>query len=542
MNHSSESVYSRSRTSIDSAPLSTSSLPKSDKSHSSSASDTNNNLLLRMDSSFQHFQDMIEEAKTLNEKYLNLNKQTSEERNKGISVENAGEKKYSMDGELADLKTSSSHSTYEFPEDNLSALMEKTGIDSMPAVDNADQMKTAKERREETQRLSSITDDPDSFYVSGHAVSSSAGDFDPYNAQHNDSDIVVISPHMRPLVSGEGENLTLGLDLPYLMESDPKENEPLSFEMNPHASTRALSIIPEESVISDDQLSEGVLEDDDHDTNVLSTSDSRHDFPEVSGTMADVDSVMESEQFTQNVSGGERNFYIYSKLVNLVEDGAYNSSQFRALAANEDDKYSFQETSNNLPAPSLIRIKQTREESLSPKVDWSPFESLRFQNTSLNESVAISKPSDVLKLQTARAASSVDSSDSSRQACEADVSGLSRLSISQEDSPTEAGGLSLQEAFKRNQQRFIENSKRRARAAKESRFQNPRPAAFGKPIKKSGKNRSEVSSGDSDGRSISQASSAKEPSSEDVLGSKSSGKSPCIGISRCTTWANVVPG
>ena len=531
MNRSSESVDDKSRTSFDSAPLSTSSVPKSDKSHSSSASDTNNNLLLRMESSFQHFQDMIEEAKTLNEKYLNPNKQTSEGLNEGISVGNLGETKYAMDGELADLKTSSSDSTYMFPEDNLSALTEKTGID------NARQLKTAKERLQEIQRLSSITDNPDSSYVSG-PVSSSSRDFDPYNAQHNDFDIVVSSSHFRPLVSRKGESLTLEPDLPYLIESDSKENEPLYFGMNPDASTRALSIIPEESVIiSDDQLSEGVLEDDDHDTNVFNTSDSRRDFPKVPGTMVGVNSAMESEQFTQNVSGGERNIDIYST-VNLVEDGVYNSSQFKALTAHEDDKDSFQETLNNRPPPSLTKIKRTEEESPSPKVDrdvsvnWSPFESPRFQNTSLNESVAFSKPSDVPKLQTARSTSPVNSSDSSRRACETDVSGLSRFSISQEDSPTEASGLSLQEAFKRNQARFIENSKRRVHAAKESRFQNPKPAAFEKPVKKSGQNRSEVSSGDNGRCSISQASSAKGLSPEDDLGSKSSGKSFCIGISR----------
>ncbi|XP_028403381.1 centrosomal protein of 295 kDa-like [Dendronephthya gigantea] len=420
-NRSSERSSLKSGSSIDSGPL-TSSLPRSmDKNIStdSSASDSNNNLLQRMESSFQKFQEMIDEAKTLNEKYLY-----------GAThpVNVAVEKRGSLE---AILTTDKSESDTKPKWDEYRSDEKETGYSfrSVHAVNDAfdDELASGHGRYKEDDGL--LKDIHESQKENLKST--------------NINELNRTVEFSSPLTSNQ-ENLTdFGVQLsPNIMLG--KEHELLQ------SSPRALSVIPEETRVSEDDLSEGVLEEDDKNSERPS-SPSIHlsdFFRRGDEEFAGIRSLMDSPDM-QSFRSQDRGDH---------SEPSYRSPNYvprRSYSLTPDGSGERQQT----PKPDPTDLVKHKPDLSTKNV---------FPVGVITSAEASNKFGSHVNLPLTKRRSSDEPSNTSVPSDDVILSGLSSLSLSQTDQST--SGLSLQDAFRKSRPEFFRHSEERALRVKEARY------------------------------------------------------------------------
>lgn len=548
MNRSSGTVSTKSKNSLDSGPLSLSSLAKSDKTLSSSDSDANNNLLVRMNSSFQHFEDMIEEAKMLSEKYLRISKQAEEDPKKRSFKSVAG-KEDSAEGELADLTKIVSDSFHQHQQQVLSDIRREARGNkdnfSRRLIEDDErtpiEVNTAKRRSEDFYKLLETIDDPYRSTLCDSApdcILRVGNDVDVDNIQDENVEDVFSSPEHRPFTTRNDGNLVLTTETHFM---DCREENVRSYE-----TSRTLSVIPEETLTNDDDLSEGIIEDDEDNPDKLNSPEHRQQDFYKPLEMVNNDDATGNGHPTPDVLHSQKDNDVYDFPDEGSED-AFNFPEHGTLTSQDKDNplqgSAYEKTesyvSENFPdngpvisIPCHLESHQTEEWCQSPEANpdlsenRSPFESYSLENDPLSKLMDTSESFAKLRLQTVPSThddkSFLEISESSGPAGDVVFPGHS---LSPADvSPRGNIGMSLQEAFQKNRPRFVENSKQRVRAAKEARFRQPRHRKFQNSTQRSRENRSRLDTENNEGR-ISQASSVKELKLEELGGTKRLSKS-----------------
>ena len=529
-NHSSERSSRKSGSSFDSGPLYISSLPKSaDKNIStgSSASDSNNNLLLqRMENSFQHFQEMIDEAKALNEKYLDETihpgKVNVEKRS---SLENIKKKDDAKEGDLDNIARSKEYRiTRQTDESSSGVLAESQGIsdnisDPM-AYDTGGKFREPvllidQGSHKEDQDLLEDVLGPNEENFKFTQMKDFARSEKSTISRENESRTVT-----SPMISNQ-EDLNLGVQSP--------ENEMLAVEheQSPSyygSSPRALSVIPEETRISDDDLSEGVLEDEDHNFGIPNKDEyNKHQVEELLSCVARTD-----DYFT-DIRHGDEEFHNYGEMRDFV--GSETRQSF-----SPPGNYTPQPTHTSLnyfpyrsheqtvtqPPITPPHSSDERRQSHAGKIQLSP-ERQSWGNLApggiITSAEASKKFGLHVDLPTTEKRSYNDHSSSSTSMNDVVLSGMSSLSLSQTDESS-TSGLSLQEAFRKSRPQFFKHSQERFLRAKEARYRHSPVTKKQDTADDSQDKTPEITKH----KTPETTSSISKPSSEKVAGKQSSGK------------------
>lgn len=532
-NRSSEPCSLKSGGSFGSGPLSLSSLPKSsDKniSSGSSASDSNNNLLLqRMESSFQHFQEMIDEAKVLNEKYVEETKLSRKvDLTKKGSLENT-EKDDTEEGYIDNIPRDNEYQISEKTNKTSSGHLTKGQGNSSdnianPAHDSDDEFGGPRILHQGSYQKNQdlLKDFPesnvDNFQSMRHFVHSEE------NAVPNQSESNKLTS---PLVSTQ-ENLNI------VTQSPGNDIFASKHELSPShyhgGSPRALSVIPEESRISDDELSEGMLESDDYQIEMpnMVVNDKHHE------------EKPELDYFTDIVRHGDEDFQKYEESRSFVDPGARRSfspsdhftQPLHTSPSNFQNLSPAEETFKRSPV--TPRISQDRRQSSEDNIQ-AAYDNQPWRNVAENQPWRNVAPSEIMSSAEAskkfglhvdlpETRSYHEPSSSSLSMNDVVFSGLSSLSLSQTDESS-TSGLSLQEAFRKRRPEFFKHSQERMLRSKQARHQSSPENKQGydaddNQIKTPEKNAHKPP--ETTNPSLSQ------PSSEEIAGKPSSGKSVFI--------------
>ena len=441
-NRSSKGSSLKSGSSIDSGPLSTSSLPKSgDKniSSSSSASDSNNNLLLqRMEHSFQHFQEMIDEAKALNEKYLD---ETKDSRNVGV-----GKRSFMKDDDVNDSEVENIPKNEEFrptrPSNDTSPshslLVENKGImDSISEPIASDIGDGSPKNITSDQGTSN-----DNQYISVDTPRDNEDNFEFIGIK----DFAYCEGGERLFISSmisNQENLNF----------QSPENEIFADQASP--SLRALSVIPEESHVSEDDLSEGILEDEDQNNDMPVYKEHQVPLSHVEQANIDLEGIIHDEDqeygdFVASVSQQP-----FNPLDHFTQQ-THTSLSYFPNRSPEQDLFK-QRTASHCSEPHEDQQHGPENESFKNIVPGSIM-------TSVEASVKFGLHVD---LPTAEKRTYNDTS-SDRSMNDVVFSGLSSLSLSRTDESS-SSSPSLQEAFRKSRPQFFKHSQERVMRLKEAR-------------------------------------------------------------------------
>ena len=529
-NRSSEPSSLKSGESFGSGPLSLSSLPKSpDKniSSGSSASDSNNNLLLqRMESSFQHFQEMIDEAKTLNEKYVEETKLSRKVNlTKKGSLENTEKDSDTEEGYIDNIPRDNEYQISEKKNKTSPGQLTKgqgNTNDSIatPAHDSDDEFDDPRILHQGSYQKNQdlLKDFPesnvDNFQSMRHFVRSEA------NAVPNESESRMLT---FPLVSTQ-ENLNIVTQSPGNDIFAPKHE--LSPSHYHGGSPRALSVIPEESRISDDELSEGMLESDDY----------QIEMPNMVVNGKDPEEKPELDYFTDIARHSGEDFQKYEESRSFVDPGARQSlspldhftQPLHTSRNNFQNLSSAEETFKRSPVtPSISQDRrQSSEDDIQAAYDNQPWQNVAdnqpWQNVARSEIMSSAEASKKfgLHVDLPETRSNHEPSSSSLSMNDVVFSGLSSLSLSQTDESS-TSGLSLQEAFRKRRPEFFKHSQERMLRSKQARYQ-------GSPDNKQGNDAddNQIKTPEKNAHKALETTnpSLSQPSSEEIAGKPSSGK------------------
>ena len=461
---SSERFSHKSGSSFDSGPLSTSSLPKpGDKNIStdSSTSDSNNNLLLqRMESSFQHFQEMIDEAKSLNEKYLSETRHSkSGDVEKRSSVENLKEKGVGKEGEEFGLNNQTNKTLLSNPEEDQgsSSIGDKS---HEPVVLNLS-------IHSEDQRLSKSMQEPNGenfkfTQMNDFAFSEERSSISEENESRMYSSPMISNQENHGVRVQLSENGMYG-----------EEHRPMSSYCD--NSPKALSVIPEETRVSDDDddLSEGVLEEEDRDfeiPNIAAFSEKQRKAP-LTGMAQTNDYVTDID------SHGDDGIQDYEELRDFV------GSESRTSFSLPNGEIQAMHTS-----PNYLRYHSPEQPTTTPhnseelhkthsdKIQYTP-ERQSQENLTPGGIITCAEASKKfglhVDLPTTEKLPYNDYSTGSSSLSQNDVvlSGLSSPLLSKTDESS-TSGLSLQDAFRKRRPEFFKHSQERILRAKEARYRD----------------------------------------------------------------------
>ena len=432
-----------------------SSLPKSgDKNIStdSSTSDSNNNLLQRMESSFQHFQEMIDEAKSLNEKYLSETRHSkSVDEEKRSSIENIKEKGVVKEGDDTPrsiefgLDNQTNETSFSEPEEDQgrSSIGDKF---HEPVLLNLG-------IRKEDQRVLNNMPEPSGENFKFTQMSSIS--------EENESRM-----YDSPMISNQ-ENLSVGVQL---FENEMYGEEHRAMSPYYDSSPKALSVIPEETRVSDDDLSEGVLEEEDHDfekPNMAALSEYQHETP--------LTSIAQTNDYVTEID-----LHDDDEIQDYDEPREFVSSESRKSFSLPNDEIQEKHTSPNyLPYYSPEQPTTTphnSEELDSDNIQYTP-ERQSWENLTTGRIMTSAEASKKfglhVDLPTTEQLPYNDFSTGSSSPSHNDVvlSGLSSLSLSKTDESF-TSGLSLQNAFRKSRPEFFKHSQERVLRAKEARYRD----------------------------------------------------------------------
>ena len=529
-NRSSEPSSHKSGGSFGSGPLSSSSLPKSPDnniSSGSSASDSNNNLLLqRMESSFQHFQEMIDEAKTLNEKYVEETKLSRKvDLTKKGSLENTEKDSDTEEGyidniprdneyQISEKKNKTSPGQLTKGQGNTSDSIANPAHDSDDEFDDPRILHQGSYQKNQDLLKDFPESNVDNFQSMRHFVHSEE------NAVPNESESRMLT---FPLVSTQ-ENLNIVAQSPGNDIFAPKHE--LSPSHYHSGSPRALSVIPEESRISDDELSEGMLESDDF----------QIEMPNMVVNDKDPDEKPELDYFTDIVRHSGEDFQKYEESRSFVDPGARQSfspsdhftQPLHTSRNNFQNLSSAEETFKRSPVTPRISQdrRQSSEDDFQAAYDNQPWRNVAdnqpWQNVARSEIMSSGEASKKfgLHVDLPETRSNHEPSSSSLSMNDVVFSGLSSLSLSQTDESS-TSGLSLQEAFRKRRPEFFKHSQERMLRSKQARHQ-------GSPDNKQGNDAddNQIKTPEKNAHKTLETTnpSLSQPSSEEIAGKPSSGK------------------
>ena len=467
-NRSSERSSLKSGGSFGSGPLSLSSLPKSaDKniSNGSSASDSNNNLLLqRMESSFQHFQEMIDEAKALNEKYVEETEYSrKDDLNKKSSLENTEEKddvengyldyiprdkKYQISGQTNEISPGQLTEDQENTSDNIPSLVAHGSDDEFHESPILDQGSYKND-----QNL--LTDFPESnvenFELMKHFV-------------RNEEKAISKESESRMLNS----QMISNQENPHVVVQSPgSEIFAAKYEPSPShygSSPRALSVIPEESRVSDDDdLSEGMLESDEY----------HIEMPSIVANNEYHEEEPKRNYSTDIVRHGDEEFQKYEESRNFVDlesrQSISPSDHFTQPVHTSRNYFQNLSSPEGILKPSPEDRRQSREDNIPGTYENQPWGNLA-PGEIMSSAEASKKFGLHVDLPTTEQRSYHEPSSSSLSMNDVVFSGLSSLSLSQTDESS-TSGLSLQEAFRKRRPEFFKHSQERIVRSKQARHQ-----------------------------------------------------------------------
>lgn len=429
----------------------------------SCASDSNNNLLQRMESSFQQFQEMIDEAKALNEKYLHgtthpvnvvVEKRGSLE-NLQIEDSSDSDKKPKRNEYLVSRQTNDSSSCLNAKEkeagDN-DAFDEVSASDKGGHKENKGLLEEIHESNEENFKSTYTNEE-----TRGKGRTVTSGDKIEFSS---------------PLTSNQENRTDIGIQL---SSKEMLDKERVQLQSYYDDSPRPLSVIPEETCVSEDDLSEGVLEEDDRnferpvmavykDDKDFESSPSRHitqteDYFTEIVRHGDKESVymksLEDSPDMQLFSG--QNISNYSEL-------SYRSPNYipqRSYSSTPDGSEEGQQSQKLHPNPSdLIKHKPDNRslENVFPGGMITSAEISRKFGSHVDLPLTMKRSSD-------------EPSNTSVPSDDVILSGLSSLSLSQTDQSS-TSGLSLQDAFRKSRPEFFRHSEERALRVKEARYRH----------------------------------------------------------------------
>lgn len=469
-NRSTEHSSLKSGESFGSGPLSLSSLPKSTNkniSSGSSASDSNNNLLLRMESSFQHFQEMIDEAKALNEKYVEETKYSrKDDLNKKGSLEITEKKADAEEGYLVytPMDKEGRQISGQINETSPGQLTEDQGNtrDNIPnpvAQDSDGEFHEPPilDQRSNRKYQGLLEEFPESnvenFEFMKHFVVRSEEKAIPKESESRmlTSQMVLNQGNLDVVVQSPGNE----------MFAAKHEPPPCHYGSSP----RALSVIPEESRVSDDDddLSEGMLESDEYHIempSIVANNEYHEEEPEL-------------DYSTGIFRHGDEEFQKYEESRNFVDLGSGQSitpSDHFTQSLHTSRNY-FQNFSS--PEGILKRSPEDRHQVREDNVQ-DTYKNQSWGNLAAGEIMSSAEASKKFGLHvdllTTEQRSYHEPSSSSLSTNDVVFSGLSSLSLSQTDESS-TSGVSLQEAFRKRRPEFFKHSQERIQRSKQARRQ-----------------------------------------------------------------------
>jgi hypothetical protein len=446
-----------------------------------------------MESSFQHFQEMIDEAKSLNKQYLSETRHSENvDVEKRSSIENTENKDVAEGG------------------DNIPRSEEF----SM----NNQANETSHGESEEDQGHSSSTCEVFHEQVSHRddqylLENLSRGEERSRISEENESEM--FSPSM---ISNQ-ENLSMGVQQ-FENRMYEVQHEPMSSYYD--SSPKALSVIPEETRVSDDDLSEGMLEEEDFNDFEIPTMASYTE----QQTKAPLTRIAQiNDYFTDIIRQGDDELQAHE------EPGDFISSESRkSFSLPNDDMDEPTHTS-----PSYLPYRSPEQPTASPhnseemhrthsdKMQYTP-EMQSWEKLSpggiMTSAEASKKFGLHVDLPRAEQLPYIDHSTGSSSLSMNDVvlSGLSSLSLSKTDESS-TSGLSLQDAFRKSRPEFFRHSEERVLRAREARYRDS-------PVKKKQENDDDRHDPERTKHGATQGTSSivSKPSSEKSVGKKLSGR------------------
>lgn len=376
-----------------------------------------------MESSFQHFQEMIDEAKALNEKYVEETKYSrKDDLNKKGSLEITEKKADAEEGYLVYT-----------PRDKEGRQISGQINETSPGQLTEDQGNT-------------------SDNIPNPVAQDSDGEFHPNGESRMlTSQMVLNQGNLDVVVQSPGNE----------MFAAKHEPPPCHYGSSP----RALSVIPEESRVSDDDddLSEGMLESDEYHIempSIVANNEYHEEEPEL-------------DYSTGIFRHGDEEFQKYEESRNFVDLGSGESitpSDHFTQSLHTSRNY-FQNFSS--PEGILKRSPEDRHQVREDNVQ-DTYKNQSWGNLAAGEIMSSAEASKKFGLHvdllTTEQRSYHEPSSSSLSTNDVVFSGLSSLSLSQTDESS-TSGVSLQEAFRKRRPEFFKHSQERIQRSKQARRQ-----------------------------------------------------------------------
>ena len=409
---------------------------------------------------------MIDEAKALNEKYLD---ETQHSRKVGvekrISLENIKKKDDDKEGDLDDFARRKEYRlTNQTNETSPGQPAEGQGIvddisDPM-AYDTGDKFnqRSHKEDEDLLKDLPGPNEENMKHFARSEEGAVSRG---------NESRIF---KDTSPMITNQ-ENLNVEVQSPE-NEMFVVEHEPSSIYYD--SSPKALSVIPEETRITDDDLSEGVLEEEDH--NIEMPNMAAYNEHQVKAPLSHV--AQTDDYFADITRHSDEEFQNYREPRDFVTSESRQSfsppDDYTQPTHKSPSYFPYRSPQQTLtPSPTTPHSSEERRQSHADEIQHTP-ERQSWGNPVLGGIMTSAEASKKfglhVDLPTTEKRSYNDPSSSSLSMNEVMLSGMSSLSLSQTDESS--SGLSLQDAFRKSRPEFFRHSQERVLRAKEARYRH----------------------------------------------------------------------